>query len=349
MPLSHPGQAHPDAAPTFSVIVPAYNAAATLGRCLAALRACRPAAGEIIVVDDASRDGTAEVARTFPARFVQAEKNLGPGGARNRGAAMAAGSILVFIDADVLVEPDLFARLTAFFNDHPQAAAVSGVYAADCPARSFASRYKNYYLIDSFAWMTGRVGALNTSLAAVRRDVFEAQGGFDARLRRCEDTILGAELALAGHDLFFEPSLVARHLKEYTVAGLLREDLAKSIGMAAYLLRQGRALPRLLARRIGHHHQPARLALAPAAWALAAATLALVLGPSAAAVLIWLALAGGYALLGAPLWRLIRRGEGLGFTVAAGALHWVQMLAAGGAILWAGIFLLTRSGRGEQP
>ncbi|MBK9550506.1 MAG: glycosyltransferase family 2 protein [Gemmatimonadetes bacterium] len=104
----------PVAARDFSVIMPAHQAARLLPDTLAALsRSTLPRERwELLVVDDASTDETAEVA----ARWADAVITLdgpprGPGGARNAAAARARGTWLVFVDADVRVHPDHAAAL----------------------------------------------------------------------------------------------------------------------------------------------------------------------------------------------------------------------------------------------
>lgn len=86
-----------------SVIVPAYNAAATITACVESLVALDPAPFEILVVDDGSTDGTGMLAARAGARVVRLTENLGPGLARNAGAAAVTGDILAFTDADCTV------------------------------------------------------------------------------------------------------------------------------------------------------------------------------------------------------------------------------------------------------
>ncbi len=93
--------------PRFSVVIPAFNAAATLARAIESVRAQSWPAHEIIVVDDGSTDATAEVARQFgdAVRLIQ-QPNSGVSVARNAGAAAATGDWLAFLDADDWYEPD---------------------------------------------------------------------------------------------------------------------------------------------------------------------------------------------------------------------------------------------------
>jgi len=87
--------------PHFSVIIPAYNSAATLGRAIESVRAQTWPAHEIIVVDDGSSDDTASVAESFgDAVKLIRQANSGVAAARNAGAGVATGNWLTFLDAD---------------------------------------------------------------------------------------------------------------------------------------------------------------------------------------------------------------------------------------------------------
>lgn len=102
---------------TISVVVPFYNNAADLGECLASIAAQTHTALQVIMVDDGSTDGSAEVARSQAAadpRFTLVSvPNGGPGRARNTGVSAASGEFLAFVDADDLVPPDAYATMLA--------------------------------------------------------------------------------------------------------------------------------------------------------------------------------------------------------------------------------------------
>lgn len=93
--------------PRFSVVIPAFNAVATLARAIESVRAQSWPVHEILVVDDGSTDATAEVAAGFgeAVRLIQ-QKNSGVSVARNAGAAAASGDWLAFLDADDWYAPD---------------------------------------------------------------------------------------------------------------------------------------------------------------------------------------------------------------------------------------------------
>ena len=131
-----------------SVIMPAHNERATIEAAVKSVlgQECR-GGFELIVVDDASTDGTAELAAQAGAQVVRLERNLGAGGARNRGAQKAAGEILVFVDSDVFLEPGSLARVDEFFEQHPETAAVVGNYTAMPEDRGACTVYHNFFTL----------------------------------------------------------------------------------------------------------------------------------------------------------------------------------------------------------
>ena len=98
-----------------SVIIPAYNAADTIVACLESVV---DGAGEVIVVDDGSTDGTAEVVRkAFPEVIVLQQSNQGVSAARNAGMNAATGDYFAFVDADDRLFPDALPEAAAFAGD----------------------------------------------------------------------------------------------------------------------------------------------------------------------------------------------------------------------------------------
>lgn len=93
--------ANMNVSPRFSVIIPNYNNAATLARAIDSVLAQTYAAHEIIIIDDGSTDGSGEVCAKYGARVRYIfQENAGVSVARNRGAAIATGDWLAFLDAD---------------------------------------------------------------------------------------------------------------------------------------------------------------------------------------------------------------------------------------------------------
>ncbi len=159
----------PVAQPHVSVIVPARDAAATLGRTLAALAATEHAGPhEVVVVDDASADATAEVARAGGARVVASGGPLGPAGARNAGLAATDAPLVAFTDADCVPAPGW---LPALVRALESADLVTGPVLPDPDARRG--------IFDRTLDLPGGSPRFETANLGVRREVAERVGGFE--------------------------------------------------------------------------------------------------------------------------------------------------------------------------
>jgi glycosyltransferase involved in cell wall biosynthesis len=115
--------------PRFSVIIPAFNAAATLARAIESVRLQSWPAHEIIVVDDGSTDATADIARQFGAavRLIQ-QTNRGVSVARNAGASAATGDWLAFLDADDWYAGDRLSLHAEWIAEDPRLDFLTGDY-----------------------------------------------------------------------------------------------------------------------------------------------------------------------------------------------------------------------------
>ena len=106
-----------------SVIIPAYNVERTLRRCLESVLSQSAEDMEVIIVDDGSTDGTAEICDEYDGRNgirVVHQKNAGLSEARNAGLELAEGELITFVDSDDYLEPDTYPRLIGIMERHPQ-------------------------------------------------------------------------------------------------------------------------------------------------------------------------------------------------------------------------------------
>lgn len=211
--------------PLYSVVVPAYNAAATLGACLAALsqQTVAPGAYEVIVVDDGSTDGSAAIAWNYGVTVVQLTHS-GAAAARNEGAQRARGQILLFTDADCEPFEDWIECMVAPFAI-PEVAGVKGAYRTR--QRSPVARFAQAEYEEKYRRLTRRqrIDFVDTYAAAYRRDLFSAHGGFDPRFVLDEDQEFSFRLAQAGHTLVFAPEALVYHRHQDTAWGYARRKL----------------------------------------------------------------------------------------------------------------------------
>lgn len=232
-----------------SVVVPVYNGAAHLGRCLDALLASQYKAFEVIVSDDASTDASVLICNERKVVCVRGAVRSGPAAARNAGAKEAHGEILFFVDSDVLVQSDTLAHVARIFTDSPDTDAAFGSY-DDAPAEpDFASQYKNLFHHYVHQHSTREATTFWGACGAIRRAVFEHLGGFDARQydRPCiEDIELGFRLRADNHRVVLDKDLQVKHLKRWTIANILRTDIYdRAVPWSRLLLQSGRLVNEL--------------------------------------------------------------------------------------------------------
>lgn len=302
-----------------SVVIPVHNGGENLRLCLEALAQSTRRPDEVIVLDDASTDGSGEVAQQFGARVLRLPGP--PRGAavpRNRGAAVASGDLLVFLDADVAVHTDVLEKMDRAMTEHGDIAALFGSYDT-CPrAQSLVSRYKN--LLHHYVHQQGRGEASTfwTGCGAIRREVFESVGGFDESFRAIEDIELGTRVRQAGYRIWLCPDVQVTHLKRWKLRSLLRSDIFDRAIPWSRLVLQSAQLPAVLNLAVRSR------------WSALAAWAALLLGAlvwwwpwAGVATLLCLALVGA---LNADLYRFFWRQGGLLFGVVATGLHILYLL-----------------------
>lgn len=304
-----------------SVIIPVYNGAQTLPRCLAALRASTRVPDEIIVVDDSSTDDSAALARTAGARVITLTG--GPRGAafaRNRGAKVARGDVLVFIDADVVLHADALARIEQVLADNADVAAVFGSYDDNPPARNLVSLYKN--LLHHFVHQQARRDATTfwAGCGAIRREIFNAVGRFDESYTRpsIEDIELGARLWRAGRRVWLCPEIQCTHLKRWTWRALLKSDICDRAVPWTQLILREQNLPNTL------NLDTKNRASALLAWIIV--TSALVGFWLTWLWMVLLVALGALIALNVELYRLFARRGGIAFAVGAIGLHFLYFL-----------------------
>lgn len=235
-------------APFMSVIVPVYQGARVLPRCLAALRASQMPEGswELIVVDDASTDATALIAAEFADAVVRLpDRPRGPAYARNRGVEVARGDIVVFVDADVCVHVDTLRRFTSVFTHEPDVSAVFGAYDTAPEAPQIVSQYRN--LLHHYVhWQSaGEAETFWGGCGAIRRQVFMEAGRYDEwsyPRPQIEDVELGHRVRALGHRILLRPEIQCTHLKRWTLRGVLTGDFRdRGVPWTRMLIQQGLA------------------------------------------------------------------------------------------------------------
>ena len=314
--------------PLYSVIVPAYQAATTLGLCLDALNAQTVARDlcEVIVVDDGSTDSTSEIARRVGAQVI-VQPNSGAAAARNAGAAIARGDLLLFTDADCAPVPGWIAALVAPFADE-RVAGAKGVYLTG--QDEIISRFTQLEYEDRYDRMAGveTIDFVDTYSAAYRRDIFQANAGFDPAFRYDEDQEFSFRMTEKGYRLVFAPAAQVYHRHNPTLVAYIRRKFLMAYWKVPVTRRHpGRAM------KDSHTPQALKLQMGLAALtgiAFLAAALASPAGGglSAPALVVCLLAVLVFGLTEIPfLAKVWRRDRGV--TLPAVGLLWVRAFALG--------------------
>jgi glycosyltransferase involved in cell wall biosynthesis len=211
-PLRRNGRPAP--AKTISVIIPAYNEEAYLHRTLAALRRQSHPAYEVIVVANGCTDRTAEIARGRCDQLITLSQR-GLGAARNSGARRAQGELLVFLDADTLLEQDALQIIANTFTRRAAAGTLKGRPDAN------RLRYRLIYFLKNLIH-----GSLlhhgSSGVILCWKKQFACLGGFDERLEVRENSDLIKRLERFGVYQYIGRTAATTSMRRYEQRGVWR-------------------------------------------------------------------------------------------------------------------------------
>lgn len=262
-----------DALPDISVVVCCYNGVATLGACLDAInRQTFRDHAELIVVDDGSTDGTAELAARYGATVVRHDHNRGVSAAHNTGIRASRAPIIAFTDDDCIPAVDWLAELLVPY-ERPDVIGVGGTVSV-ARVETFVQRYLSahnplapleleldsgnglafhFWLYIRRMWQSDRPAVARPVFGyaganmSFRRHALERVGPYDERFHfGSEDEWICSRIRKHFSDrlLWFEPRAVVHHDFDGTLRDLLRRSFAYGRGHAqAYLLESDRRWP----------------------------------------------------------------------------------------------------------
>lgn len=190
--------------PAISVLIVSYNRAASLDRCLARLDDQTERPDEIVVYLNRSHDRSAELVRErYPnVRLIEADRNFGCPGGRNRGIAACRHDWVLCLDDDGELAADAVARTHAAIRRHPDAAVIAGAY-----RDQYSPAPENLTEGPSFSFIGG--------MCIIRRTVFLRLGGYhEDALRQGEEQEYSFRLYDAGEHIYLCPDLILDHHME---------------------------------------------------------------------------------------------------------------------------------------
>jgi len=217
----------PNTAPYFSVLIVNYNSGDQVQAALSSLASQTFRDFEVIVIDNASIDGSADALHTSGLsnfRLVRQSENIGFAAGNNRAAELASGQWLVLLNPDATARADWLGKIADGIRRHPDCGSFACTqFATDNP--DLLDGAGDNYLVFGIPWRGGYRQPAGTlpgegecfsacgASAVIRADLFRALEGFDERLFcYCEDVDLGYRMRLQGQKTIFLPNAVIYHL-----------------------------------------------------------------------------------------------------------------------------------------
>lgn len=254
--------------PTVSIVIPTFNRAALVGEAISSVLGQSYSNFELIVVDDGSTDSTAEVVNSFSDRrlIFLSQENKGRSAARNRAITFARGKYIAFLDSDDLYLPGKLERQIDYMELHPDMGMTyTSALCIDGKGNLLPRKYEatvSGRILEDIAFYIPVTITLPTVM--VRREVFDAVGGFDEAMYRFEDTDMWRRISKSycigaiqeytcklrthdGNSLMAQNPDQIRSALDYYAGKILREEndlstLARRKGLAGIYFYYGGAI-----------------------------------------------------------------------------------------------------------
>lgn len=206
----------------FSVIVPLYNKREDIGATISSILAQSLPPHEIVVVDDGSTDGSAEVVRGFSSPIIRLieQTNAGECAARNRAIAEATGDYMALLDADDTWNPDYLKTIDALIDKYPDCGLYSTGANIVTPKSSHPWKSPTKEgVVENFFRQAMSLYICLPSSSTIPKHVFDSVGGFPVGMKLAGDQFMWVKIA-SKYRICFSPALMLN----YNVAGTNRSS-----------------------------------------------------------------------------------------------------------------------------
>lgn len=214
----------------FSVVIPAYNAGKTIGKCLDSVFKQDFSDFEVLVVNDCSTDETKQIVEQYKVRQIILKKNLGPAGARNAAIKEVRGKIIIFLDSDIVLrDNNALSELDKIFREKSGIDGIIMVKDKIPLNEGFTPLFLAYYKY--YLW--NQPGEFQTSFtterSAIKKDIFDKVGYFNQQYKGAdvEDFEFGYRLNEQGYKIHIARDIKVLHHFE-TFGRLIKKTLKRS-------------------------------------------------------------------------------------------------------------------------
>ena len=208
-----------------SIIIPVYNSSLTLKECLEAIFNSNFKNFEVIVISDNSTDNSVGIAKQYQCKIIELSENKGPAFARNEGAKISEGDILLFVDSDVIIKKDALNYLSEKFLQN-EIDAIQGIYSHEPTYKSIVTQYQMSYNC-YYIWPENKkyASTLSTCCFAIRKKIFLNLKGFNVNFKRAsaEDEEFGYFLIDKGYKILILRELNVEHRVNYNLKHFIKK------------------------------------------------------------------------------------------------------------------------------
>jgi len=218
-----------------SLVIPNYNKAATVGKCLEAAFSSGYDNFEVIVVDDNSNDDSVRVIREFPCKLITLESHSGTSRARNIGAQSSSGEFIFFTDADCLLLPDTLSIVNKELSEKGENVVLGGTYTKMSYDRNFFSTFQSAFVHYSETKNPENPDYIAAHAMIMARTTFNKSGGFpEDFMPILEDVEFSHRLKRSGSRLIMCPEIQVRHIFNFNLKRSLFNAYRKTTYWCTY-------------------------------------------------------------------------------------------------------------------
>jgi glycosyltransferase involved in cell wall biosynthesis len=201
-----------------SVVIPSYNSAETIGKCLESAFSSRYKNFEIVVVDDNSQDNSVEIIRRFPCRLITLDKRSGTSRARNTGALHSTGEFIFFTDSDCLLQENTLSITNRTLAATDRDTIVGGTYTKIPYDKDFFSTFQSLFVNYSETKNAEQSDYIAAHAMIIDVETFRKSKGFPEKfLPIIEDVEFTHRLRRDGKRLITNPAIEVQHIFNFSL------------------------------------------------------------------------------------------------------------------------------------
>lgn len=214
---------------TISIVIPNYNGAETIGKCLEAAFASEYKNFDVVVVDDCSDDNSIEIISRFPCKLVRLEHRSGASKARNTGALSCSSEIIFFTDADCLLRPDALSTANRALASTGPDVVLGGTYTLVPHDQMFCSIFQSVFVNYSETKKPENPDYIAAHAMIMYTDTFKQSGGFpEIFLPIMEDLEFSHRLRRSGIRFRMIPEIQVEHIFNFSLVRSLSNAFRKT-------------------------------------------------------------------------------------------------------------------------